>query len=180
MFISDGMEKIVEIPDNVEIEIDKFKISVKGSKGSLERDFDSPLFNKDISVKKEDNKVLVSTKSEKKKIKAMIGTIVAHIRNMIVGVMEGYTVKLKIVYMHFPFRIEVSGDEISVNNFLGEKIPRKTKIVGGCKVEVKGDEITVIGIDKEAVGLTAANLERATHIKSRDRRVFQDGIFRVD
>ncbi len=109
----------------------------------------------------------------------MLGTIEAHVNNMIKGVTEGYTVKLKIVYMHFPFTLKTSGKEISINNFLGEKTPRKTKIVGDCKVEVKGDEITITGINKDDVGQTAANLERATWVRARDRRVFQDGIFRL-
>jgi len=81
--------------------------------------------------------------------------------------------------MHFPFKVEISGNEITINNFLGEKIPRKAKIVDGCKVEIKGDEISVSGINKESVGLTAARLEIATKVKNRDRRVFQDGIFRL-
>ena len=46
------------------------------------------------------------------------------------------------------------------------------------RVENKTDVI-VSGIDKEAVGQTAANIERSTTVKNRDRRVFQDGIYRV-
>jgi len=173
------MERIVEIPNGIEVEIDNFKVKLKGPKGSLERDFYSSLFKKDISIKKNDNKIFISTEFKRKKVKAMLGTIEAHIRNMFKGVTEGFTVKLKIVYMHFPFTVKVSGKEISINNFLGEKLPRKTKIIGDCKVEIKGDEITVTGINKENVGQTAANLERTTWIKQRDRRVFQDGIFRL-
>jgi large subunit ribosomal protein L6 len=173
------MEKIVEIPKDIEVEIDRFKIKIKGAKGSLERDFYSPLFKKDIVIKKNDNKISILTESKRKKVKAMIGTIEAHLKNMFKGVTDGFTVKLKIVYMHFPFTVEVSGKEISINNFLGENLPRKTKIVGDCKVEIKGDEITVTGINKDDVGQTSANLERATWIKARDRRVFQDGIFRI-
>jgi len=178
--ISGFMEKIVEIPEGIEIEIENFKVKVKGPKGSLERDFYSPLFKGDILVKKEDNKILVRTESERKKIKAMAGTMAAHIRNMVTGVTEGFSVKLKIVYMHFPFTVKVSEKEILVNNFLGERVPRKAKVIGDCKIDVKGDEITVSGISKEDVGDTAANLEKATWIKARDRRVFQDGIFKVD
>jgi large subunit ribosomal protein L6 len=173
------MKKIIEIPKNIEVEVENFKLKVKGPKGSLERDFYSSLFKKDILVKKEDNKVSITTESKRKKVKAMVGTIEAHINNMFKGVTEGFTVKLKIVYMHFPFTVKISGKEISVNNFLGEKLARKTKIIGNCKVEIKGDEITVTGIDKEDVGQTSANLERVTWIRARDRRVFQDGIFRL-
>ena len=173
------MEKIVEIPNSIEVEINNFKVKIKGPNGLLEKDFYSPLFKKDISIKKNDNKISISTESKRKKVKAMLGTIEAHIKNMFEGVTEGFTIKLKIVYMHFPFTVKVSGKEVSVNNFLGEKLPRKTKIIGDCKIEIKGDEITVTGINKEDVGQTAANLERATWIKARDRRVFQDGIFRL-
>jgi large subunit ribosomal protein L6 len=173
------MEKTIEIPEGIEADVDKFKINVKGSKGSLERDFYSPLFRKEIAIAKENNSITLKTESKRKKVKAMMGTIEAHTKNMFKGVSEGFTAKLKIVYMHFPFTIKINGKEILVDNFLGEKLPRKTKIVGDCKIEVKGDEITVTGIDKDDVGQTAANLERVTWIKSRDRRVFQDGIFRT-
>ena len=75
---------------------------------------------------------------------------------------------------------DVDGDTLIVKNFFGEKIPRKAKIVPNVKVQVKGDEVTVSGIDIEAVGQTAANIEKCTVIKNRDRRVFQDGIWLVE
>ena len=177
LFISGFMERIIEIPNDVEVEINNFKIKVKGPKGFLEKDFFNPIFKKDIVIKKENNKIFLSTSSRKRKIKAMIGTIESHLNNMFIGVKEGYLAKLKIVYMHFPFTVKVSGKEVLINNFLGEKTPRKAKIFGDCKVEIQGDEILVSGISKDDVGQTAAQLERATRIKQRDRRVFQDGCF---
>ena len=171
------MEKIIEIPNDIEAEVNNFKIKIKGSKGTLERDFSNPIFKKVILVKKENNKIFISTGSQKRKIKAMVGSIESHINNMFVGVKEGYSARLKIVYMHFPFTVKVSGKEILINNFLGAKTPRKARIIGDCKVDVEGDEIIVTGISKEDVGQTAAQLERASWIKQRDRRVFQDGLF---
>ena len=165
------MEKTISVPENVEVNIEKLKIKIKGEKGELEKDFTSPLF-KEIEIKKNKD-ILVSTKSEKRKIKSMVGTITAHIRNMIKGVTEGYTYKLKIVYVHFPFTVKVSENEIIIDNFLGEKAVRKTKIIGDTKVEIKGDEINVNGINKEDAGQTAANLDIITKISKRDRRVFQ-------
>ncbi len=173
------METTIEIPDGISIDVEKFKVKVAGPKGNLEKDFYSPLFAKEISIKKTDNKIVISSESKRKKVKAMVGTIESHVLNMAEGVKQGFSVKLKIVYMHFPFTVKITGKEILVNNFLGEKTPRKTTIVGDCKIEIKGDEIIVTGINKEDVGQTAANLERSTWIKARDRRVFQDGIFRL-
>jgi len=171
------MEKIIEIPNDIQAEVNNFKIVIKGPKGSLEKNFYNPLFKKEISIQKNDNKIIVSTKSQKRKIKAMIGTIVANVKNMSLGVREGYSARLKIVYMHFPFTVKISGKEVLINNFLGEKTPRKAKVIGDCKVETQGEEIVVTGISKDDVGQTAAQLEHATWIKQRDRRVFQDGLF---
>lgn len=169
------MEKIVGIPDNVDVKIDNLKVSIKGEKGELERDFFSPLF-KSIKIEKKDNKIIISG-IEERKTKAMVGTIESHIKNMIIGVTKGYVSKLKIVYMHFPMTVKVSDKEILIQNFLGEKTARKTKIYGNVKVEVKGDEIIVSGTDKEEVGQTAARIEQATRIRAKDRRIYQDGVF---
>lgn len=171
------MEKSIAIPSGITVEVDKFKISVSGKKGKLMQDFYTPLFAKDIKVEVKDSRLVVSSDSDRKKIRAMSGTICAITKNMIRGVTDGYEAKLKVVYMHFPFTIKISGKEVQVGNFLGEKTPRKTKIVGDCKVDVKGEDIVVTGISKDDVGHTASNLERVTRIKARDRRVFQDGIF---
>ena len=50
---------------------------------------------------------------------------------------------------------------------------------GDAKVSVKGDEVTITGVNKEDVGQTMANLEQATKIRGKDPRVFQDGIYLV-
>jgi large subunit ribosomal protein L6 len=99
--------------------------------------------------------------------------------NMIHGVTEGFQYKMKTVYSHFPIKTNVEGNTFVIQNFLGERSPRKALILEGVKVEAKGDDVTVNGIDKEKVGQTVANIERATAVKRRDIRVFQDGIYRT-
>lgn len=170
-------ERIIEIPQGVDAKIDGFRVSVSGSLGKLEKDFASPLFMKEIKLSKDGSKITVSCESGKRKIKSMAGTIESHINNMISGVANGYTYKLKIVFMHFPMTVKVAGKEVHVQNFLGEKSSRSAKILGDVNVVIKDDEITVTGYNKEDAGQTAANIERATKISARDRRVFQDGIF---
>ena len=107
----------------------------------------------------------------------MVGTVCAHIRNMIKGVTKGFTYKLKIVYAHFPISVKVEGDKILIENFLGERAPRVAKIVGNTKVIVKKDDVILQGINIEEVGQTAANIEQATKIKNKDPRKFLDGIY---
>jgi large subunit ribosomal protein L6 len=99
---------------------------------------------------------------------------------MIVGLTDGFTYNMKIVYAHFPMTVKAAGDKVTIENFLGERHPRTAKIVGDAKVQIKGEDVTVSGINKEDVGQTMANLEQATKIKGRDPRVFQDGIYLIN
>ncbi|MDD5416368.1 MAG: 50S ribosomal protein L6 [Candidatus Aenigmarchaeota archaeon] len=171
------MEKTFKIPEGVTVDINNFRITVNGKKGKIEKDFTNPVFTNKIKIEKNGNEVKVSTTSDKRKVKAVVGTMIAYMKAMSAGVTEGYTYTMKIVYMHFPFTVKVSGKEVTVANFLGGKAVRKAKIVGETKVDIKGEDIFVSGINREEVGQTCGNLERATKIKNRDRRVFQDGIF---
>ena len=170
------MEKELIIPDNVTVEIDNKTVKVTGSKGTIQKQFK---YFYDIIITKKGNKLLVTSKSDKKKVRAMIGTIIAHVKNMIKGVTEGYTYRMKIVYSHFPVSIKIEGDKFLINNFLGEKMPRVAKIVGDTKIEVKGQDIVLTGPNKEDVGQTCANIEQACRITKYDRRVFMDGIYPV-
>jgi large subunit ribosomal protein L6 len=168
--------KEVKIPEEVKVEISGNKVKVAGPKGELEKRFIIP---KDVKFELSEDKVRVYTENERRKIKAMTGTTAAHIRNMIEGVTKGYVYRLKIIYSHFPITVKVEGDRLIIQNFLGERKPREAKIIGNTKVEIKGQEIIVSGIDIDAVGQTAGNIEQATRIVGKDRRVFQDGIFIV-
>ena len=163
----------VEIPEGVKVNIDGKRVEVIGGKGRLVRDFS----NSPVSINIEDNQVVVYTDDTHRKTVAMVGTVCAHIRNMIKGVTEGFTYKLKIVYAHFPISVKVEGDKILIENFLGERAPRIAKIVGNTKVIVKKDDVILQGIIIEEVGQTAANIEQATKIKNKDPRKFLDGIY---
>ncbi|MEM3030712.1 MAG: 50S ribosomal protein L6 [Candidatus Micrarchaeia archaeon] len=107
-------------------------------------------------------------------------TLESHIRNMVRGVREGYTLKLQMVYSHFPLSVEVKGGQVFIKNFLGEKQPRVAAIVGSTKVEVKPPLVILSGVSKEDVGQTAANIRAALRIRQRDSRVFQDGLYPVE
>ncbi|MHA1743839.1 MAG: 50S ribosomal protein L6 [Candidatus Heimdallarchaeota archaeon] len=169
--------KEVEIPENVNVDLIGNKVVVKGPKGSLEREFE---LTEDIKIEKKDGKIVVSSEKERRKIKALVGTVAAHIRNLIKGVTKGFTYKLKVVFSHFPVQVKVEKDKVLFLNFLGERTPRVAKIVGDTQVKIEGQEITVSGINPEDVGQTASNLELATRRTGYDKKVFMDGCYIVE
>jgi len=166
----------IAIPEGVEVTVENNVVKVKGPKGELQRELKYP----GVQIFTEDGKVVIFKEFPRRRDIAIARTFKAHINNMIKGVTEGFTYKLKIVYSHFPMSVKVQGNEVVIENFLGEKNPRRAKILPGVTVKVMGQEVIVEGIDKEAVGQTAANIEQATRITKWDRRVFQDGIYIVE
>lgn len=170
------IEKRVSIPEDVEISFDGSTMVVKGPKGEIRKTMKYP----GIVIKKDNGEIVIGAKNPKKRQLAMLGTYVSHTENMINGVREGFEYKMKVIYSHFPMSVKVEQGRISVENYLGEKVPRKTQVVGNCEVKVKGTEITITGNNIEEVGQTAANMEQVTKVKNRDRRVFQDGIYLVE
>ena len=164
----------ISIPEGLEVAIND-EVIVTGSKGELRRKFKS----RNIKIMIEDEKIVLEAPFPKKRDKAMLGTIKSHINNMIIGLTDGFYYKMKIVYAHFPMTVKAAENKVTIENFLGERHPRTAKIVGDTTVQIKGDEVTVEGTNKEEVGQTMANIEQATKIKGRDPRVFQDGIYLV-
>ena len=178
----EGTSITITVPEGVKLDLVGHAIKVAGPRGAVERE----LWHPGVQLTKEQSEsgtvVLVRSDSSRKKIRAIAGTYASHLRNMITGVQQGFFFKLAIVHAHFPMQVAVTkeGDFLAVSNFLGERKPRLAKIVPGAKVEVKGRDVLVSGLDKEAVGQTAANIEQTTRIKGYDPRVFQDGIYLVD
>ena len=171
------MEQKIEIPEKIEIEVKERRIIVKGPKGSTEKDFDDPRYNKSIQIKREDSSLIIASQSENRKTKAMIGTIKAHVRNMINGVTACYKYTMKVIYSHFPISISVQGNNVQIKNFLGEKGSRYAAIIGNSTVKIGKDDVVVTGINIEEVSQTTANIENICHISRKDRRIFQDGIY---
>ncbi len=166
----------IEIPEGVEMNLEKDILTVKGPEGKNKREFDIT----NLSLEKKDNQIIVGNSKATKKEKKRIGTTTAHIKNMIKGVQEKFEYKLKICFSHFPMTAEMQGKEVIIKNFLGEKIPRKVSIQDGAEVKIEKDIITVSSVDKEIAGQVAANFEMATKVPLKDRRIFQDGIYIID
>jgi len=130
-----------------------------------------------VTVSADGDHLVIRCELPRVKDKAMVGTFTSHLTNMIDGVTAGFEYHMKIVYSHFPMKTSVKGNLFIIDNFLGERSARHAKILGDTKIVVKGNDVVLSGIDVEALGQTAANIEYATKIWGYDPRVFQDGIY---
>jgi large subunit ribosomal protein L6 len=167
------ISRTIQAPEGVTINLEGRKVTVKGAKGTIERDFS----HIPVSVSVDGNKVRVWAEWPRKKEAALVGTIHSHIQNMITGVQKGFTYKLKIVFSHFPISVKVQDKIVLIENFTGERRARKANIIGDVKVKVEAEDILVQGLKLEDVSQTAANIETATRVRRKDPRIFLDGLY---
>lgn len=168
------LKKEMEIPEGIDVEVEGNEIIVKRKGAELRKKFSK------VKVEKEGNKIFVKTKKATKREKKKVNTVVAHIKNIFRGLQKRFVYKLQICFVHFPMNVSIKGEEVVIKNFLGETRERKAKIIPGAEVKIEREFVIVDSHDKEAAGQTASNIERATKIKGRDRRIFMDGIFIVE
>ena len=171
----DQLVHTLKLPEGVNVDSSSPEVKVTGPRGDLTRHFEHAAIN----FEQKDGEIKIIGKKLRRKDKAMIGTWRAHLANMIKGVNSGFRYEMKIVFAHFPMKVAAKGNTITIDNFLGEKATRTAAIADGVEVKVKGDIVTIEGNNVENVGQTAANLEKATVVKGRDIRVFQDGVYTI-
>lgn len=142
--------KILTLPSNVTLTVDGNKVTVKGPKGEL-----STTVNDHITVEVNENQVVV--KRDNDNYKNFHGTTNANIRNMIIGVSEGFEKKLEAVGVGYRFNLK--GNNLVVT--AGYSHPVEVSIPEGIKLEVPSNtELFVRGADKQLVGEFAANVRK--------------------
>ncbi len=152
------IKKPIMIPKGVEIKVDPGKVTVKGPLGQFSMDY--TFVNFDVK----DNQVWVSRNEEldlpprvMKKANAFLGTRWALLRNMIVGVSEGFKKELEI--QGVGYRAQLQGSSLLLN--LGYSHPIKIDPPEGISIEVpRPNQIIVKGSDKELVGQVAAKIRK--------------------
>ena len=163
----------VIIPEGVTITQKKHMLSFEGPLGKTHQSFR----NIPVTLKISDGKVILKTIEQKKRDYAILHAARSLIRNICEGLVEGYTIKMKVVFAHFPITVKVEGKTILIENFQGERAPRTTKVVGNTKVVPKGEDVILTGEVWTDITQTAANIELKTKVKNKDHRVFLDGIY---
>ncbi len=170
--------EVIALPKGVSVRLDGRTLKAKGPLGESARGFPSDAIS--LAVSGSSATLELRIPARRKRSQALLRTWAAHLRNVTGGVSRGVEARMKVVAAHFPMKVQVRGEELVIENFLGEKHPRSTRLEPGTKAAVEGDIVTISGTDVEQVGQSAANIERVTRIRDYDPRVFQDGIYLIE
>ena len=163
----------VEIPENVKVSFKSSMLTVEGPLGKTYKNFKKI----PVDIKINDDMVLLKAQGTRNANYAIMNTARSIIRNLLEGVIDGYTIKMKVVFSHFPINIKINGKQVLIENFQGERAPRVTKIWGETKVVPKGDDVIITGHVLTDVSQTAAEIENKSRVKDKDHRVFLDGVY---
>lgn len=166
-------EQRIVIPDGCKVTIEERTITIEGPKGSLKREFADPQATLMIQGKE----LVASTSVGRKHSRALVGTMIAHARNMFDGVLHGYVYEMKIVYSHFPISVEKKGADVTIKNLVGERGVRKTRVFEDVDLQIREDDLILSGIDIEHVSQSAASIQQACRLRGKDKRVFMDGVY---
>jgi large subunit ribosomal protein L6 len=139
----------IAVPSGVTITVDPSEITVVGSKGTLKQ-FSMP----GITVKQEDNQVLVTRVNDEAMLRAKHGLMRSLVNNMITGVSQGFSKKLEINGVGY--RVAMQGADLKLNLGLSHDVIYK--LPQGVTAAVEQNTITVSGIDKQQVGQVAAEI----------------------
>jgi len=173
----DKFREEIELPEGITATIEKEELILKKENKEIRRKLNSL-----IGLKIENNKILIKIKKTNKRDKKIFGTFKAHIKNMIKGLTEGFTYKLQISNVHFPMNVsyDKTTNELIVKNFLGEKKDRRIKLKENVDVNIDKEIIELTSYNIEKAGQTAADIEKGTKVRNKDRRIYQDGIFIIE
>ena len=166
----------VKIPENVKVSFKSNMLRVDGPLGKTYKNFKKI----PVDIQINDNMVSLKAQGTRNANYAIMNTARSIIKNILEGVIEGYTIKMKIVFSHFPINVKVDGKKVLIENFQGERAARVTKIWGQTKVVPKGDDVIITGHVLTDVSQTAAEIENGSRVKNKDHRVFLDGIYKFE
>ncbi len=147
-------KKPIVMPSGVDVKIDSSRVTVKGPLGEI-----SLAVNPKLTVKKENNSLVVARPSDQKVYRELHGLTRNLIANMVNGVSKGYEKTLEISGVGYKAAV-VKGENLMLN--LGFSHPVLYPLPKGIKatIDPKQTVITIKGVDKQLVGMVAANLRR--------------------
>lgn len=162
----------IQIPSGVIVTIDRNRVTVNGSKGSLEQ-----VTMPGVKIKQAENQLIVERDNDDRQNRARHGLMRSLINNMVTGVSQGFEKKLEINGVGY--RVQQQGMDLKFN--IGFSHDVIYHVPAGITTSVEQNVITINGIDKQKVGQVAAEIRalkkpepyKGKGIKYTDERIIR-------
>ena len=171
---TEKLETEINIPNDVTVTLKSNTLQINGPVGRTYKNFKKI----PVNIELKNDKIILKATGTRKKHYAILNTSKSLIKTLCNGVLKGYTIKMKIVYSHFPVTVQIEDKKVLIKNFQGEKAARTVTIMGDTKIIAQKDDEILTGPVLTDVTQTAARIELKTRVKNKDHRVFLDGIYR--
>jgi large subunit ribosomal protein L6 len=143
----------IPIPSGVQVTIDGNVVTVKGPRGELRREI-----VEDMAVKQEDGQIIVERPSDERQHRSLHGLTRALINNMVVGVSEGYEIRLRI--LGTGYRAEMDGSDLKLSLGYSHDILVVPPPSLSFQVEDRGSLVIIQSPNKELIGQVAADIRK--------------------
>ncbi len=125
----DRSREVIEVPNGVTFTVTSGRLAAKGPLGKVDRPFPSDVI--ELTAAGGSVTLRLRIPADRKRSQSLLKTWAAHLRNLAGGLTFGVEAKMKVVAAHFPMKVSVKGEELVIENFLGEKYPRTTRLWPG-------------------------------------------------
>jgi len=148
----------ISVPQGVKVDIKGNEVTVEGTKGKLVR-----VFHPDISISLKDGTLIVSRPSDNRNHRALHGLTRSLLANMVEGVTKGFEKMLELSGVGY--RAQKAGNKVTLQ--IGFSHPVEYTPPEGIEINVEGtNKLRIVGIDKELVGETAAQIRAIRPVDS--------------
>jgi large subunit ribosomal protein L6 len=146
-------KKPIDLPEGVNVKVKGNEVVVKGPRGELTRQFDP-----EMKIALEDGQIVIERPTDQRRHRALHGLTRALLNNMVIGVSEGYEIRLVIVGTGY--RAVLEGDDLRLSLGYSHDILVVPPPDLSFQVEERGQLIIINAIDKEMIGQVAADIRK--------------------
>jgi large subunit ribosomal protein L6 len=143
----------VPIPAGVTVSVDGSEVTVKGPKGELSQRFDA-----EMAISQEDDQLIIERPTDQRRHRALHGLTRALFNNMVVGVSEGYEIRLEI--RGTGYRAAMEGEDLRLSLGYSHDIVVVPPPTVAFQVEDRGSLVIITSIDKALIGQIAADIRK--------------------
>jgi len=155
------LQRVIELPEGVSATVDGNVVTLKGNGKVITKNFDMGR----VDVRVEANQFKIGSELATRRESKMIGTMWAHVNNMVKGLKKEFVYKLEIANVHFPMNVKLEGDKVIIKSLLGETTKRIARVMPNSKVEITSTitNLQTLKLQLQSLGQSTTQVDTAIY-----------------